>query len=108
VLETHPFFSHLAASSVGYSTYDFRWIQGYNLDWEKQTDINPERVIALTAALFHYDLDHGMLMRYLGKNFTGEHRDVPAIVRTLKEYKIDQSLIDKYVRVMTVGRPIIS
>ena len=77
-------------------------IERYNLDWEKQTDIDPERVIALTAALFHYDLDHGMLMRYLGKNFTGEHRDVPAIVSILTANKIEQSLINKYVRVMTV------
>jgi hypothetical protein len=105
VCDAHPLINHLAASSVGYADYDFRWIREYNLGWEKQTEIDPERVIALTAALFHYDLDHGLLMRYLGKNFTGEHRDIASVVDLLKKHEIDQSLIDKYVRVMKIGCP---
>jgi hypothetical protein len=105
VLETHPLLSHLAASQVAYSTYDFRWIREYNLDWEKQTNIDPDRVIALTAALFHYGLDQSLLMRYLGKNFTGEYRDIPSVVSLLQQHDIDQVLIDKYVRVMKVGCP---
>jgi hypothetical protein len=62
--------------------------------------------MALTAALFHYGLDQSlMLMRYLGKNFTGEYRDISAVVSLLQQHDIDQDLIVKYVRVIKVGCP---
>jgi hypothetical protein len=67
LLDTHPLISHLASSVVGYREYDFRWIREYNTEWATQTFIDPNRVVALTAALFHFDLDPGMLMQYLGK-----------------------------------------
>ena len=77
-MTAHPLLSHLAASLVAFSNYDFRWIREYNQDWNKQTSIDPIRQCALTAALLHFNLDVSMLMRYLGNNYTGAHRDVQA------------------------------
>lgn len=104
-LASGPLITHLATSMVAYQTYDFRWIREYNLDWSTQTSIDPERQMALTAALFHYNLDVSMLMRFLGNNYTGSHRDVPGTMETLAHYGIPAELIDKYRRVMLVGCP---
>lgn len=105
LMEVSPLITHMAASVVAYSEYDFRWIQDYNIQWSEQTTIDPDRQIALTAALFHYNLDVSALMRYLGNNFTGEHRDIPGTISKLRKYGIPEELIDKYRRVMMVGCP---
>lgn len=104
-MEAHPLLGHLATSTVAYSNYDFRWIREYNHDWNKQTSIDPLRQCALTAALFYFDLDVSMLMRYLGNNYTGAHRDVHGTIQKLQAYGIPADLIDKYRRVMLVGCP---
>jgi hypothetical protein len=59
----------------------------------------------MLACLFHYDIDTSLLMRYLGNNYTGAHREISAIVSALRFHKIDPILIDKYVRVMLTGCP---
>ena len=46
-----------------------------------------------------------MLMRYMGNNYTGEYRNIDAVVNIQKQYNINDSLISKYIRVMTVGCP---
>ena len=75
--EADPLILHLAASSVAFSVYDFRWVREYNPDWSKQMAIDPDRQIAYTAILLHYHLDVSLLMRYLGNNFTGEYHPTP-------------------------------
>ena len=54
----------------------------------------------MTACLIHFNLDTSLLMRYLGNNYTGAYREVDKIAALLKVYKIDNDLIDKYIRVM--------
>jgi hypothetical protein len=101
----HELMGHLSASVVAYARYDFRWIREYNLDWSNQASIDPDRQIALTAALFHFELDVSLLMRYLGRNYTGEYRDVVATVKILRQHCIPEELIRKYKRVLLTGCP---
>jgi hypothetical protein len=97
--------SHLATSYISLRSLDFRSLQDYNPDQADQTHIPPNKQYAMLACLFHYDLDTSLLMRYLGNNYTGAHRDISAIVSVLRSHKIDSILIDKYVRVMLTGCP---
>ena len=101
----HPLIGHLASAKVTYSSYDFRWINEYDQRWETQTEINLLRQDAMTACLLHYNLDTSLLMRYVGNNYTGAYREVDKVVNKLRYLKIDETLIDKYVRVMVTGCP---
>ena len=103
--DASPVISHLAASIVAYRSYDFRWAQEYNRDWSQQETIDPDRQIAYTAMLLHFKLDVSLLMRYLGKNFTGEYRDVDATVAKLRQHRIPEDMIAKYRRVIQTGCP---
>ena len=103
--DTDPLIIHLAASLVAFRTYDFRWIRDYNTAWASQTEIDPDRQVAFTAALLHYDNDVSLLMRYLGNNYTGEFRDIPRAVATLRQHNIPETLITQYERIMLLGCP---
>lgn len=59
----------------------------------------------MTACLLHYNLDTSMLMRYLGNNYTGAYRKVDEIVKQLRELRITEALIEKYIHVMLTGCP---
>ena len=59
----------------------------------------------MMACLLHYNMDVGLLMRYLGNNYTSAYQDIHATVKILSSYKIDTDLIQHYIRVMTVGCP---
>ena len=59
----------------------------------------------MMACLLHYNLDVSLLMRYLGGNYTGAHRDVQATANILQSHGISTSLVQHYVQVMTVGCP---
>ena len=103
--DCNPKLCHLAASMVAFRTYDFRWAREYNLEWESQQAIDRDRQVAYTAILLHYDLDVSSLMRYLGNNFTGEHRNWEATAQRLRECHIPEEMITKYRRVAQVGCP---
>ena len=44
-------------------------------------------------------------MCYLDNNYTGAYREVDSIVLKLRQLKITESLIEKYIRVMLIGCP---
>ena len=97
--------NHLAASVVAFRSYDFRWAREYNHDWANQTAIDPDRQVAYTAMLLHFNLDVSLLMRYLGNNFTGEYRDVEPVIAKLRQLEIPEDLIQQYRRVIRLGCP---
>ena len=105
VIKVHPLIPHLILMMRRLSTYDFTWIRSIDRDWASQTAIANEKRIAMMACLLHYNMDVGLLMRYLGNNYTGAYRDVEATVKILSSYNIDTELIEHYIRVMTVGCP---
>ena len=59
----------------------------------------------MMACLFHYNLDVSLLMRYLGRNYTGAHRDVHSTAKNLLEHGIKEEPVGHYIHVMTVGYP---
>jgi hypothetical protein len=46
-----------------------------------------------------------LMMRYLGNNYTGAYREVNKVVINLWKLKMDNTLIEKYVRVTLTGHP---
>ena len=79
------------------ATYDFRWLQNTDTNWASQTKISEERRKAMMACLFHYNLDVSLLMRYLGENYTGAHRDVHSTAKLLLGYGIEEELVGHYI-----------
>ena len=101
----HPLILHLSRMIHSLEAYDFRWIRSINRDWASQTTISLDKRLAMMACLFHFNMDVGLLMRYLGNNYTGSYRQVMSTVATLNAHDIDPDLIQHYIRVMTVGCP---
>lgn len=101
---TNPLVEHLDSTRAALANYDFRWIRNIDTNWASQCNISKEKSKAMLACLYHYDLDVSLLMRYLGHNYTGAHRDVQKIVEKIKPH-VDPYLIPHFIRVMTVGCP---
>ena len=102
---SHVLIAHMARQITALETYDFRWLQNTDTQWVSQTTPSVERRRAMTACLFHYNLDVSLLMRYLGGNYTGAHRNVQATAQYLLDNGIDDDLVHHYIRIMTVGCP---
>ena len=102
---TNPLIPHMARMIDTLSHYDFRWIQQTDTNWATQSSLSASRRKAMMACLFHYNLDVSLLMRYLGGNYTGAHRRVQETATILRQHKISKTLIQHYIRVMTVGCP---
>ena len=60
---------------------DFSPLRLPRFDYADQNEISPERVLMLEACAIHYNLDFGLVVRYLGGEYTAEHRDVEALER---------------------------
>ena len=101
---TNPLTSHLDTVRLRLQNYDFTWIRSTDTNWQSQQQISNEKVMAMTAALFHYNLDVGLLLRYLGNNYTAAHRDTESVVEKISPL-VDPDLVQQYIRVMTVGCP---
>lgn len=86
-------------------SYDFTWIAEEDAEWKKQTTVPQNHAMATLAALFHYRMHAPDVMRFLGGTYTGEYRDIDAIVEKLTSHDIDPWLIAQYVRATTVGCP---
>ena len=80
---TNPLVHHMRRSMIALEDYDFTWIRQYNNNWQSQSEIPPESKKAALACLYHYGMDVSLLIRYLGNNYTGEHRDVEETVAVL-------------------------
>ena len=92
--------------SEALSRYDFTWLQSTDTEWASQTAIPEERRKAMMACVFHYNLDVSLVMRFLGGNHTAAHRNVQKAAATLLKNGVPKTLVQQYVRVMTVGCPI--
>ena len=90
---------------IALEDYDFTWIRQYNKNWQSQSEIPPESKKAALACLYHYGMDVSLLIRYLGNNYTGEHRNVEETAAVLLQHGLDSDLVEHYRRVMTVGCP---
>ena len=103
--QTNPLIPHMARMMDALQDYDFRWIQNIDKEWASRTSIRPNKVKAMLACLMHYNLDVSLLLRYLGHNYTGEHRDTKETVSILRSYNIEEDLINRFSDLMTQGCP---
>jgi hypothetical protein len=67
-------------------TLDFSILPKPRLDYASQESISQARVDMATAGMIHYGLHPGMLVRYLNGEYTGESRDVPAILKKVSPH----------------------
>ena len=73
-------------------------------NYESQKEISSERVELATAALIQFDMNPGKLIRYLGKEFTGESRDVDAFRRVVEPH-CDPEDVQQALRILNDGCP---
>jgi hypothetical protein len=67
-----------------YHRMDFRPLQLMPFEWEAQAMVNEQKQILREACLFYYDFDVAAVQRYCGGRFTGDHRRVEQILKTLR------------------------
>jgi len=103
--ECHLLLSHLLRTCVHLRNYDFLWLRQYNLAWATQASLDKDKANALLACLLHYNLSIALTIQFLGNNYTGEYRDVPLIVASLRLHGIAEDNILGYNCIMTMGCP---
>jgi hypothetical protein len=82
----------------------FSQLREPRLDYAAQTEISAERVKMLSACFLHYKGDVGLLVRYLGHEYTGLHRNVQPCLDRLKPH-IDPDDYQSIERILTQGCP---
>lgn len=85
-------------------SYDFSWLRNERVGYNEQEEIDPERVKAMTALAIYYGMDFGLVVRWLGGEYTGEWRDTDAILRAAAPV-VAPSVLDHMRRILTVGAP---
>ena len=83
---------------------DFSCLQKPRLNYAEQESISATRVDLATAGMIHYSLHPGMLVRFMNGEYTGEHRDVEQVMRTITPH-IDKDDARHARRILTQGCP---
>ena len=65
---------------------DFSKLKEPRIGYAEQTEIQPWRVDMATAAMIHYSLHPGMMIRYVKGEYIGESRNVPQIINGVSPY----------------------
>jgi hypothetical protein len=87
-----------------YQNVNFRSMEGFQPDWQKQTELSfPQREMT-TACLLHFNLSVPATIPWIGGPHVGAHRDDTAIFARLKE-TCDNANYKELVRVFTQGSP---
>ena len=89
----HPDFEVMTISIPRLLQVGFTSLKDPVLDYTSHTSIAPTRVRLLTACAVHYNLDFGLVTRYLGGDYTAEWRDVTKIISTCKPFVASESRI---------------
>ena len=83
---------------------DFSPLRLPRYDYAQQTEIDPKRVLMLEACAIHYNLDFGLVVRYLGGKYTAEHRDIDALEREVGPHILPADMAHMR-RILTRGCP---
>ncbi len=83
---------------------DFTSLKNPVMDYASHTSIAPARVRMLTACAVHYDLDFGLVTRYLGGEYTAEWRDINKIISTCEPF-VTPEVLGQMERILTTGCP---
>ncbi len=94
-------FASLVPKIARWLTVDFSLLREPRYNYEKQERIDPHRVEMASAAMVHFGLDPGKLVRWMGGEYTGYHRDIEKTLVavcphvTVEDYNhIEQILLD--------------
>jgi hypothetical protein len=101
---THPDFEAMITSIPRLLKVDFTSLKTPVMDYASHTSIAPARVRMLTACAVHYDLDFGLVTRYLGGEYTAEWRDVNGIISTCEPF-VTPKVLCQMERILTTGCP---
>ena len=73
-------------NTVRWLRINFSSLRDPRYDYEQQTKICPHRVDMASAAIVHFGLDPGKLVRWLGGEYIGKRRDVVLILAAVKDH----------------------
>jgi hypothetical protein len=106
VLSTiHPDFEAMAISTPKLLQVNFASLRDSVPDYASHTSITPTRMWLLTACAVHYDLDFGLVNRYLGGKYTAEWSDVNEIISTCEPI-VSPEVLSQMERILTTGCPL--
>ena len=100
----HPDFKDMIDSVPALLEVDFSSLRDPVLDYASQTKIDPDRVQLMTACAVHYNLDIGLVVRYLGGEYTASWRNIPEILAAAEPY-LSEEVHNHLHRVLTTGCP---
>ncbi len=100
----HPDFKAMVISIPRLLQVDFTSLKDPVLDYASHTSIAPTCMRLLTACAVHYNLDFGLVTRYLGSKYTAEWRDVKEIL-SLSEPFVPPKVLSQMERILTTGFP---
>ena len=84
---------------------DFPPLLEHPADWADHTEISNDYVRMLDAAFVHYNGDVGLVLRFLGGEYTAEWRDVDKVVSAARPY-ISAEDCEHIYRILTKGCPL--
>jgi hypothetical protein len=102
--DCHPLYDHLTKIIYTLKHHDFSPLTQLDPDYATQTHIPTHRVKNFLAAAVHYDFHIPSVYRYLGGNYTAAYRDIPEILKHLKNV-IPDHIYDDVKRIFTTGTP---
>ena len=81
-------FAQMVESVTRARLVDFRPLRQPRLDYASQQQIDPARVAMLESCAIHYNLDFGLVVRYLAGEYTAEHRDLGRLEKAWSTFAV--------------------
>ena len=86
-------FAEVIPKLIRWHSVDFSSLRQPRLNYEAQEAIDPHRVEMACAAMLHFGMHPGKFVRWMGGEYTGSNRDVPRILRAVKDHISDDDFI---------------
>ena len=97
-------FSKLVPKTIEWLNVDFSSLREPRYDYETQTAIPPSRAMMVLAAMIHFGLDPGKLVRWLGGEYTGARRDVTHTLTEVRDH-VSAEDFNHIKRILVDGSP---
>ena len=79
-------FSKMIPSTIRWLKVDFSPLREPRLDYEQQEQISTHRITMASAAMIHFGLDPGKLVRWMGGEYTGARRDIQRTLNAVRDH----------------------
>ena len=104
ILKEHPDYEAMIKNLPRLLEIDFSALREPRADYADQVEISKERVDMLAACAVHYDLDFGLVIRYMAAEYTADWRDTEAILEAVKDL-ISDADYEHMKRILEFGCP---